>query len=268
MSDPRLRFVDPEGVSDPGQSVPLGRQLVDLGLITQTELLNALGLQRRVDAQLGDILVAEGAVHPDDLLAALARQHNAQLVDLDAAPPRRKIARALPSSLCLQHQVVPWIWLGKTLLVATARPDLFDHLRQCMGPYGPMMLPVIASPGAIRRHINRLYSADLAHKAITRVASVESCRNWGTRSNALWLWSAGFALTTCMILSPAWTVTVACLWAVLTLMMTTLMKAAAFGAQIVGALQDHLSCRCRPVSGCRACRSWCPCCTKRKSPMR
>mgnify|MGYP003643994475 FL=1 len=241
MSDPRLRFVHPEGVPEQGLPAPLGRQLVETGLITQTELLNALGLQRRVDAQLGEILMAEGVVQPDDLLAALARQHNAQLVDLNATPPRRKIASALPSSLCLQHHVVPWIWVGNTLLVATARPDLFDHLRRCMGAFGPAMLPVIASPGAIRTQINRLYSTQLAHKAITRVASVESCRNWGKRGNALWLWSAGFALTTCLILSPAWTVTVACLWAVLTLMMTTLMKAAAFGAQIIGGLYDHLS---------------------------
>ncbi|ASM71701.1 MULTISPECIES: glycosyltransferase family 2 protein [Roseobacteraceae] len=240
MSDQRLRLVEPQGVPDLRAGVPLGRQLVNAELISESELLNALDLQRRVDAQLGDILVAEGVLQPTDLLATLAHQYNAQMIDLNASPPHPKLAAALPPALCLKHQVVPWMRVGNTLLVATARPDLFANLQCCMGMQGHAMLPVVTDAGAIRVQINRLYSAELAHVAITRVASVESCRNWGG-GNALWLWLAGFALTACLLLSPAWTVTVACLWAALTLMMTTAMKGAAFVAQIVGGLHGHLS---------------------------
>ncbi|UOA26543.1 glycosyltransferase family 2 protein [Pseudosulfitobacter sp. DSM 107133] len=243
MSDPRLRLLKPEGVCDLRPTAPLGRQLVNNNLISRQDLLNALGLQRRVDAQLGDILVAEGVLRRTDLLSTLAKQHNVQMIDLRATPPRRNVASALPTAMCLRHHVVPWIWAGDTLLVATARPDLFHNLQRCMGTRGPAMMPVVADPAAILEQINRLFSAELAHKAITRVASIESCRNWGAGSNAraLWLWSAGFALTACLLLAPTWTVTLACLWAVLTLVLTTAMKGAALIMQLIGGLHDHLT---------------------------
>ncbi len=239
MSDLRLRLLAPTSVADERTTLPMGRQLVADGLITQQELLNALNLQRRVETRLGDILVAEGTVQSADLLAALAKQHNAQQIDLRATPPRRSIADALSHDLCLHFQVVPWMWVDNTLLVATARPDTFDQLARSIGVRGPALLPVIADAAAIRDQIGRLYRTDLAHKAITRVPAHESCRNWGasTQARTLWLWAVGFALMACLMLVPAWTVTAACLWAVLTLMATTAMKGAALIAQAVAGLR-------------------------------
>ncbi|MDG1471368.1 MAG: hypothetical protein P8Q26_07385 [Ascidiaceihabitans sp.] len=77
MSDPRLAFDDPQSVEMDAPPRPFGRLLVDAGIITQIDLVNALGLQRRVDAQLGDILQSEGLVSASDVLDALSIQHNA-----------------------------------------------------------------------------------------------------------------------------------------------------------------------------------------------
>ncbi|MCR8825892.1 glycosyltransferase [Pseudosulfitobacter koreensis] len=239
MSDLRLRLLSPTGVPDERTALPMGRQLVADGLITEPELLNALALQRRVDTRLGDILVAEGTVQITDLLAALARQYNAQQIDLRATPPRHSIAAALSHELCLHYHVVPWMWVDNTLLVATARPDTFDALKRSIGVRGLLLLPVIADPSAIRDQIGRLYNPELTVKAVTRVSAHESCRNWGANNTArtLWLWSAGLALLACTILAPAWTATAACLWAVVTLMATTLMKAGALIAQAAAGLR-------------------------------
>ncbi len=215
--------------------LPMGRLLVNSGHISQNDLLNALGLQRRVDAQLGDILVAEGLVDQIDVLSALARQHNAQLVNLRTDPPRMAMAETLPPGICLQHGVVPWMWVDRTLLVATSRPDQFEKLRLCMGAQGAAMLPVVADAGSIRDQINRLYSMPLTQKAVSRVPSAESCRNWAqsTQTRGLWAWGLGFLLTALLILFPTWSITVAALFAIVTLVMTTAMKGAAFAAQVL-----------------------------------
>ncbi|MEL7100646.1 MAG: glycosyltransferase [Pseudomonadota bacterium] len=234
MSDPRLRLTAPQGVAPKQPRLPLGRQLVRDGIITQEALLNALSLQRRVDAQLGDILVAESALTRDDLQNALALQHNAQSVDLDQDPPHPDMASALPAALCLHHGVVPWLWIDRTLLVATARPDLFDQFRRCLDPVGVPVLPVVADADVIRAQINRLYATELKAKAVGRVAAAESCRNWaatGTR-RGVWAGVAGVGVLAALILAPTWTITAVLMWCLLTLLLTSALKVAALGAQI------------------------------------
>lgn len=235
MSDPRLAIYDAHSVSADAEPRPFGRILVDAGLITQADLINALGLQRRVDAQLGDILQAEGLVSADDVLDALSLQYNAQRINLDKTPPRITMAKALPASQCLQHGVVPWMWVGRTLLVATSQPASFEHFRACIGAGGFSMLPVIAAPLQIQKQQNRLYGHQLAQKAITRVPSRESCRSWETHISG----RGRIALAVCLLLIaalfifPQWTITLAALWAVATLALTTGIKGAAFFAQVL-----------------------------------
>lgn len=54
---------------------PLGRLLVEKGLITQTELADALLQQNDTNGKLGEILVARGVLTGSDLAHALGEQH-------------------------------------------------------------------------------------------------------------------------------------------------------------------------------------------------
>lgn len=234
MSDLRL-YLPGLQVADPHtERVPFGRHLVNDGIIDQADLVHALDRQRKIDAPLGEILVSEGLASQTDILRAIANYHQAQQVDLDMDPPDAKMAEALPSSLCLAHGVVPWMHMGDILLVATNRPDRFAHLRQCLGAQGMRMLPVIADEVQIRAAINLLYGMELAHRAATRVPAAESCRRWGNNPTrrAVWAGAVGCAGISALILAPLWTMTIAMMFAFITLMMTTTLKAAAFWAQL------------------------------------
>ena len=234
MSDPRLRISEPRSVEPPQAAAPFSRHLVNTGAISQDNLVNAMGLQARVDARLGDILKADGLISENDILDTLSRQYNAQRVDLNRDPPRTGMAAALPAALCLQHRVVPWLWIGNTLLVATNDPARFDHFRACVGSLRTTMLPVIADRLHIQTQLGRLYGFELAQKAVARVPTTESCRNWGRHIQNRSTWAAAIlgVLVLCLILAPAVSVGVATGWAVLTLAVTASLKAAAFLAQI------------------------------------
>jgi hypothetical protein len=56
---------------------PLGRLLVEKGLITQTDLAEALLAQR--DRRLGEMLIARGVISGADLARALSEQHGLEL---------------------------------------------------------------------------------------------------------------------------------------------------------------------------------------------
>ncbi|MFK7881491.1 glycosyltransferase [Roseobacter sp.] len=235
-----LRLVVSDPVPEPDLAAPaikyepIGHMLVERGKIASTDLDHALKIQGHVDAPLGEIMVSEGLLSKRDVLAALAEQCRAQGADLDLEPPSPKMASILPAEVCLRHGVVPWKRDDLRILVATSSPADFAALCQTMRRRGLSLFPVIVDELQIQSHINRLYGAELAQKAEVRVPEVESCRSWGVQGKNRLFWASALCLTilAALIWAPLWTFTVAVLWAVLTLVMTTSMKAAAFAAQL------------------------------------
>ena len=235
MSNLRLALTDPQ-IADPvTQRLPLGQHLMAAGVIGDRDLVHALDLQRHVDAPLGEVLVAEGLATRDDVLLALSRQSAAQLANLDEQPPTFLMAHHLPASICLQFQVVPWISLNDIVLVATSDPGNFDRLRLCMGDAGKRMFPAIAAPAQIKQHINRLYGAELAQKAASKVPAAESCRMWEITGPRRRNWAVAIiaGLMIALIYAPLWTLSVLMLMAVVTLVMSTTLKAAALWAELM-----------------------------------
>ncbi|MEH6647592.1 hypothetical protein [Sulfitobacter sp.] len=225
---------DPQAASPPLERLPLGRVMLNAGLISQNDLVHALDLQRHIDAPLGEILVSEGLAEPLDFLHMLSRQYNIPVADLLLDPPDPSLRHAPPSSMCLTHRCVPWLKMGDLLLVAVTHPADFDRLRACLGQSGRRMLPVLVDEKQIRQHISTLYGAELAHKAATRVPARESCR--GFNPDASSRKPLAFALLgllcTALLLAPLWTFTIAMLFAFATLVMGTTLKLAAFITQI------------------------------------
>ncbi|WP_147103957.1 glycosyltransferase [Tateyamaria sp. syn59] len=245
MSDPLLRLSSPQPVARrPRPAVPVGRQLVNAGLINQTTLLDALSKQHRLDAPLGEILVADGHVAPDDVLNALAVQHDADRVDLTVDPPNPLMAQAVPVHLCQSFGVVPWRWIGNTLLVATTRPDRLPDLARALDQPAWAVLPVLAPIDQIHDQITAIYGAALAHNAAYKVPEALSCRNWTPRRHARGLAICILiAVLLVSVLYPAWVATLAIGWAVLTLMMTTALKLAA----LVARLTHHIPAQTEPM---------------------
>lgn len=234
MSNLRLHLAEPRFAGTSQSHQPLGQHLLHAGAIAQDDLTHALELQSHVDAPLGDILISEGLADRQDVLRALAKQHNAQLADLAKDPPDLNLAKRLPSALCLRYKVVPWLKIGDVLLVATSKPNDFASFRTCMGPDALRMLPVIADERQIQAEISRLYGPELAQRAATRVPAAESCRTWGIAPQRRLLLALFFLLGAClaMIMAPLWSLTIAMLFAFVTLLMSTALKCAALWSQV------------------------------------
>jgi cellulose synthase/poly-beta-1,6-N-acetylglucosamine synthase-like glycosyltransferase len=234
MSNLRLALAAPQIANPVQKRMPLGQHLMAAGVIGDQDLAHALDLQRHVDAPIGEILVAEGLATRNDVLLALSRQSAAQLADLDGQPPTTMMAQHLSASVCLKFQVVPWLSLNGMLLVATSNPNEFEQLRLSVGENGKRMFPAIASPGQIKKHISRLYGAELVQHAARKVPAVESCRTWDISGNRRRNWAVAVisALMVALIYAPLWTLTVLMLFAVGTLVMSTTLKAAALWAEL------------------------------------
>jgi glycosyltransferase XagB len=235
QTDRLARFVAEPRMRPPVRDARLlGRILQDMGAISQGDLDHALALQRRIDAQLGDIFVAEGLITQAQLQQALAQQHGLSVADLVATPPDPSLREVLSPDLCLRHLVVPWRHFGDILLVATAHPDRFDALMAERGPSRLAVLPVLAESDAIRDCIGSMHETALAAHAEFRVAPEMSCRNWSrnalARGLAAVLLVAGLASG--LWFAPAAVFSVLAWTALVTLGLSMSMKLAAATAQL------------------------------------
>jgi cellulose synthase/poly-beta-1,6-N-acetylglucosamine synthase-like glycosyltransferase len=175
--DLRLLAID-EGLRQSQPHRPLGRILVERGMISQEQLVKALHLQVSQAAPLGDILVSEGWVRRDEVEGALAEQSGLRQVDMSWQSPHPALAKLRPVRFWLHHGVIPWRRRGDRLMIATARPDRFDQVREALSDIPGEIEPVLASEADIRRTIQSLFRRQLAQAASTRVAEEVSCRTW------------------------------------------------------------------------------------------
>ncbi|HEY9867818.1 MAG TPA: type II secretion system ATPase GspE [Candidatus Obscuribacterales bacterium] len=143
--------------------VPLGTLLVQEGVITQSQLDQALAEQRRQNhtRRLGEILVDMRAVSEKNLLAILSKQLECPVVDLVAEPPSPEALQVVPSEFALRHQLVPLRQTDHTLIVAMADPldiQSMDDLRLLTGY---RVEPRLASPTDIRRAVEQFYMSQM-----------------------------------------------------------------------------------------------------------
>lgn len=167
-----------ELVPPPHSRKPLGACLLDQGVITSEQLAQALRMQARQNAPLGEILVGEGWASRDEVLSALSYQTGLQVADLEQTPPTADLCAMKPVEFWLSHNVLPWMRIGPILLVATARPDRFAPVADALRTSGYTIVPVLAGTDQIDRAIARIYAMPLAQAAEERVDARQSCRNW------------------------------------------------------------------------------------------
>lgn len=230
MNANSLRLLNPEQPVQPrARHLPLGRYLVEAEVITGEQLVKALHLQLRLGAPLGEILIAEGWASCADIRAALALQHGIRQADLDLQPVDTSLCRARPSRFWLHHRVVPWMRFGNTVLVATARPDRFETVRETLGDSFANVVPVLAGESQIDRAIATAFRPELAIAAGNRVADEMSCRSWRVGSRAAVL-ACVCAIFAALVLAPQVTLTILSLTAIATLVLFAGLRLAALTA--------------------------------------
>lgn len=75
---------------------PLGRVLVELGLVTESQLERALAVQREDHGRLGEILVSRGLLSGSELAQALAEQHGVPLEARDESELETEVRPVTP----------------------------------------------------------------------------------------------------------------------------------------------------------------------------
>src|SRR5262245_20531020 len=100
----------------------LGEMLIERRLITQEEVDRALELQKERGEKIGKILVDLGFVSQRDVLLALSDQLNVPLVAMDGPPVVTPETEMLAPRFLKQFRILPLGMLDSSLRLAMADP--------------------------------------------------------------------------------------------------------------------------------------------------
>jgi len=138
----------------------LGDILLEDGLVTQEQLLDAYDEHQRVGRALGRVLVDRGVLSESQLVAALAQQIGMRFVDLSDYPMDGAALASVPQPVARRYNALPIGYEDGRLLVAMSDPANVFAIDDIRSITGVEVKPVVATKSDVTAAINRLYRAD------------------------------------------------------------------------------------------------------------
>lgn len=139
-------------------SAKLGEILVRENLVTPQQLREALDYQRSSGGRLGSNLVKLGMISDDVITAVLSRQYGVPSINLDLFQIDDDVIRLISQEVALKYTILPISKVGATLTLAMADPTNVFAMDDIKFMTGLNVEPVIASEASIQMAIGKYYS--------------------------------------------------------------------------------------------------------------
>jgi len=139
-------------------SAKLGEILVRENLVTPQQLREALDYQRTSGGRLGSNLVKLGIISDDVITAVLSRQYGVPSINIDLFQIDVDVVKLISQEVALKYTVLPISKVGATLTLAMADPTNVFATDDIKFMTGLNVEPVIASEASIQMAIGKYYS--------------------------------------------------------------------------------------------------------------
>lgn len=144
----------------------LGELLVYAGKITESQLYDVLGIQKKTGKKLGEILVAEKYVTENDIIEVLEFQLGIPHVDLDKYEINIDVATIIPENIVRKYELIAIDKKDNLLIVAMVDPLNIFALDDVKLSVKCEIQPVISSKDKILMIIEKFYSKETTKKVV------------------------------------------------------------------------------------------------------
>lgn len=148
--------------------IKVGQYFVELGIITENNVSEALEYQKKRPGYLGEILLQLEMIKEDDLLHYLSKRFNIQYVSSEKIErmPIQRPADVIPEKMAIEKNIFPlkYSFNNLRLTVLTSEPQntaLFDGLKVLLTGVHTVV-PVVATANALRALIFKQYRGDMS----------------------------------------------------------------------------------------------------------
>ena len=136
----------------------LGRILKEMGLVTESQVQEALAMQKERGGAIGDILVDLNYITTEDLALALATQSGMQMVTLERMEIAPEVIARVSPSIAQVYRVVPIQFENDILTVVLADPTQLKTLDDLNFLLGIEVEGAVSSAQAVDSAIEKYYS--------------------------------------------------------------------------------------------------------------
>ncbi|MDP6850983.1 MAG: ATPase, T2SS/T4P/T4SS family [Planctomycetota bacterium] len=150
----------------------IGRILLDMGVLKQSQLQAALGEQRRNGGRLGEILCERGVVTSEDLSRGVALQKGLEWVSSEGLQADAEAVSLLDAATARAFGVLPLGIAKGKLRLAVADADSLPLLGDLEGMTGHPVEPLLADPSALTQAVEDAYRT--REEAVEAIADTEA----------------------------------------------------------------------------------------------
>ncbi|HYG78443.1 MAG TPA: ATPase, T2SS/T4P/T4SS family [Planctomycetota bacterium] len=136
-----------------------GLILVEMGVINEEQLNEALALQAEKGGLIGQIMMDAGMCTAEDVLQALATQHGMQVVDLSQETVNPEAVKMVGVSMAQVYRIVPLSFDGGVLTIAMADPQNVNALDDLRFMLNCEVVGCVASEEQIAKAIQEHYGS-------------------------------------------------------------------------------------------------------------
>ncbi len=154
----------------------LGDMLVEMNLINEEQLQQALEIQKTEHDRLGATLVKHGFITESQMVDALRLQLGIDYIDLTKTDIRPEMSQYIPKNLAKEHRMVPVSVSKDTLFLAMADPTNFMAIEEAKKVSRKNIVPMIAAGNAVDRAISTLYGNEGAAQAMAQMRAEAGIR--------------------------------------------------------------------------------------------
>jgi type IV pilus assembly protein PilB len=149
----------------------LGDILLEHGHVTTEQLEHAVSEQRRLGRSLGRVLVDLGVLTESQLVAALATQIGMQFVDLSDHPVDGSAVMRVSDAVCRRHTALPIGFEDGKLVVAMADPANVFAVDDIRSATGMDVKAVVATKADVVAAINKYHRGEAEFDDLTMAMS-------------------------------------------------------------------------------------------------
>ncbi|MDI1298382.1 ATPase, T2SS/T4P/T4SS family [Methylotenera sp.] len=153
-------------------NLKLGQILLEMGVVTESRLEEAMHLQASTNKRMGKILVSNGSISENDLLTALSQQLRIPYISLRTGLYEISATNLISRDVIRRLEVLPMFKVHDTLILATTDPHAIPALDEIQGITGFKLRLVLAKREDILKYQLDAYSGnDLSTELVENMAT-------------------------------------------------------------------------------------------------
>jgi type IV pilus assembly protein PilB len=133
----------------------IGEILIERGVITPSQLEQAIALQKEKGGLIGQILIRMGAVTEQEVALALTAQYGFPYLPLDNYEIDAEVANSIPGNLARQYCLIPIDRIGNALTVAMSDPSNMQAIEDIEMTTNCVVQAFVSTPSDIQKAIDK-----------------------------------------------------------------------------------------------------------------